>query len=134
MPAPEAWPAHQKRYVPGVEGLEEPPRPNLVLLAVGALVRQKKKAVYLVCRIRVIAKVEFLHICVLSLSLGPASRSTVWERVQWEQGAHICLCSKPRAAFIGTREEAGNIGSWQHKLHPAGTRYSPFGSHFLVLL
>lgn len=77
MPTPKAWPAHQKRYLPGVEGLEEPPRPNSVLPAVGALVRQRKEAVYLVCRVRVIAKVEFLHIRVLSLSLGPASRSTV---------------------------------------------------------
>lgn len=49
-------------------------------------------------------------------------------------GAHICPCSKLRAAFVGTREEAGSIGNWQHKLGPAGTRYSSFGPHLLVLL
>lgn len=88
----------------------------------------------LVCRASVVAKVEFLHVlcchCHWALLHGAHS---LGKGVVGTGDTHLSLL-KAQGSICGTREEAGSTGHQQHKLHPAGNRYLPFGPHLLVLL
>lgn len=130
MPTTKAQPAHQERRLPAAEGLVVPLMPTRWDMDEA----EEESSVWSISEYHSQGWVPSHWYAVTVTGSHPPHGALSLRRDTAGTGAHVCSCSKPRAAFAGAREGTGSTGTWQRKLYPAGTRYAPLGPHLLVLL